>query len=92
MTLQGMDDQTYFKILAETSEIQYLIVAAGGIATKTAVENILMKRYDLDRGDAHTFTNQAESLQDFMVYSGKVRWLAKRPVPKIEDYPEFKEM
>lgn len=89
MTLQGMSNQTYLKILDETIEIQYLIIAAGGIATKTAVENILMRRHSLNRSDAHSFTNYAESRQDFMVRSGKVQWLAKRPQPTIEDWPEM---
>ena len=90
--LIGMTDELYFEILDEVPEIQYLIVAAGGMATKTAVEEILMIRHNLDRSDAHTFVNLAESRRDFMIRSGKVVWQAKRPQPTIEKYPEFEKL
>jgi len=92
MTLTGMSDQTFSRLMDEVCEIQFLIVQAGGIATKTAVENIMMRRHQLDRGDAHSLTNYAESRQDFMVNNGRVEWLAARPKPTITNYPEFKEL
>lgn len=88
-TLQGMSDGQYFEILAEVAEIQFLIVEAGGMATKTAVEEVLMKRHGLDRSDAHTFVNVAAAGRDFMVRRGGVEWLADRPAPVVEKYPEI---
>jgi hypothetical protein len=85
-----MSDEQYKIILTEVPEIQFLIIQAGDMATKTVVEDILMTRYDLSRGDAHTFTNLAESLSDFRVGQRLgVRWTAKRPEPTTDKFPEL---
>lgn len=90
MILQGMDYQKYLALLDEVTAIQYLIIKSGGMATKSKVEDILMARFSLDRGDAHSLTNDAESRQDFMIVNGRVVWQAKhRQIPQIEDYPEI---
>lgn len=85
--LQGMSDQQFEQITNATVDIQYLIVKAGGMATKS--EDVLMARYGLDRGDAHTFTNFVESKnQGFRLSAQGVIWIAKRPQSKPEDYLE----
>lgn len=91
MTLQGMSDQTFETILNEVSEIQFLIVKAGKMATKSKVEDILMKRHGLDRGDAHTFTNCTENLniRDFRFRDIGIVWTAKRPEPTLDKFPEI---
>lgn len=91
MTLIGMTDQKYQEILAEVPEIQYLIVKAGGIATKTVVEQILMLRHNLDRGDAHTFLNinEGHNNRDFTIGQNGAQWqehTAKRPAPMMSKY------
>lgn len=94
MQLQGMTDQQYQEILAQINDIRYLIVKAGGMATKTRTEEVLMTRYGLDRGDAHTFVNLSESSgsYDFTIGRDVVRWTAVRPEPKLADWPEIKEV
>lgn len=94
MELQGMSDTQYFKLLEETADIQYLIVNAGGMATKTAVENILMRQYPgLSRSDAHTILNNVEcQKRSFIIGREGCKWLAARPEPKITDYPVFNEL
>lgn len=91
MQLQGMDDQTYYRLLDEVNDIRYLIVKSGKMATKTKVENVLMARYDFNRSDAHSLVNSTEAanVRDFMVSRHGVRWQAKRPEPRAEDWPEL---
>lgn len=86
-----MGDQMYFRLLDEVNDIRYLIIKAGGMATKTRVEGVLMVRYRCDRSDAHSLVNYAESAnkRDFMVSSKGATWQAKRPEPRAEDWPEL---
>ena len=81
----------YQAILAEVTEIQYLIIASGGMATKTKVEGVLMARHDLSRSDAHSFLNTAESQNKraFHISKSGTTWTAQRPEPQLEDYPEL---
>lgn len=91
MQLQGMDDQTYFRLLDEINDIRYLIVKAGGMATKSRVEEVLMARYKFDRSDAHSLVNCAEAAnaRDFMIGRNGATWQAKRPEPKLENWKEL---
>jgi len=89
MTLQEMTDAQFSAILSEVSEIQYLIIKVGGIATKSRVEDVLMTQHGLDRSDAHTFTNCAESrnIRDFYISDDRVIWACKsRPEPIASKY------
>jgi hypothetical protein len=94
MELQGMSDEQYKKILDQITDIRWLIIRAGGIATKTVVENILMLRYGCSRGDAHTLLNCSENLnaQHIMMGRDGAQWLSKRAMPKLEDWPELMEL
>jgi hypothetical protein len=89
--LQGMSDKQFGEIIQATEDIQYLIIKAGGMATKSRVENVLMERYDLDRSDAHEFTNRVESYnrRTWRSQWGGVVWVAGRDEPVLEDYPEL---
>lgn len=87
-----MDDKHFFSILDEISDIQYLIVVSGGMATKSLVEKVLIERHkELSNGDARTFTNYAEGQPRSFIIGRKVTWIAKRPEPKIENYSELGE-
>ena len=94
MQLQGMSDRTYFRLLDEVTDIRYLIVTKGGMATKSLVEDVLMARHGLDRGDAHSLLNANESANtiDFMIDRRGVHWQAKRKEPDIDDWPEIIEL
>ena len=89
MQLQGMSDEQFAAITDAAVDIQYLIIKSGAMATKTAVENVLIDRFNLDRSDAHTVVNFVESRRDFSVGGGRVTWQAQRPEPKSWDYPEL---
>lgn len=89
MDLQTMTDQQFEVVADAAVDIQYLIVKSGGMATKTKVEDVLMGRYQLSRGDAHTIVNFVESRQDFTVGSGRIRWQANRPEPQPQQYPQM---
>lgn len=45
----------------EALDIRRTIIAAGGMATKTAVEDVLMERHGMERGDAHSIMNHIEA-------------------------------
>lgn len=89
MQLQGMSDEQYQKILSQVPEIQFLLIQAGKMATKSRVENVLMAKYGLDRSDAHTFTNMSEQYNCRDFYLNPLTWVADRPRPRIEDWPEL---
>lgn len=85
-----MDQKTFEQLLKEAQEIEFLIIDDGGMATKTAVETILMNRHpDLSRADAHTITNAKESAVRVCNFrGGELAWTAPRDQPKPEDWPE----
>lgn len=89
--LLALTDAQYEAILSEVSEIQFLIIKAGGMATKTKVENVLMTRYGFDRCDARTFTNSAESrnVRAWEMLARGLAWRGVGPEPTIEKYPEL---
>lgn len=72
----------------EALNIRYLIMQNNGNASKTAVEDVLMKRHPgLERYDAHQLMNHIEQYQldrDIMHC-----WKLKRPAPTMEQYPEI---
>lgn len=47
--------------IAAALETRRSIVASGGMATKTAVENIIMPKFNIDRSEAHDIMNEIES-------------------------------
>lgn len=63
MKTQEQLDQEYqewLKMVAAAIAIRERIVSAGGMATKSKVEDELMPMFGIDRGDAHTIMNHIE--------------------------------
>lgn len=90
MTLIGMSKETYQKILSEVDEIRYLISLSGTLNNWPTIESILMERHNLTVNEVQTFINFGRSRFGFSVEDGPV-WIADRPEPKIENYPEVAE-
>lgn len=61
MKTQAQLDAEWRELVAEALEIRRSIVASGDMATKTAVENVLMQRHGISRSDAHGILNHIES-------------------------------
>lgn len=79
-------------ILDDVPKLQFLIVQAGGMATKSLVEDMLMLRHNIDRYTAHEYTNENERLnvQYFRIGNG-IRWI-KGDAPALKDYPEVNQV
>lgn len=87
--------KTQDDLYQETQAIRYLIIKGGGMANKSKVEDILMKRHGISRMDAHDITNQIEYRNDggSWFYLHPARWVHKNvPEPMMKDYPEIKEV
>ena len=54
------DYDKWLDMVREAIGIRNAIVASGGMATKTSVENVLMERHGIDRYDAHNIMNHIE--------------------------------
>ncbi len=93
MTLIGMSKETYQKILDEVDDIYYLIASQDKLANRPMVEKILAERHNLNSYDILTFTelNVKEIAFHFPESNHSPVWIADRPEPKIEDYPEIEE-
>lgn len=80
--------------IIEAIRIRFLIVKAGRMATKTAVEDVLMIRHpELDRAAAHDVMNTIEYTQAerpyFRFRDRGICWIADTPEPQPGDYPEI---
>ncbi len=93
MSLIGMSKETYLKILDEVDEIHYLIIQ-NYLTYYPTVEEILMKRHNLNSDDVRSFLQLSRQISDFpfRYSSPKSKWIADRPAPKLEDYPEVAEL
>lgn len=62
-TKEQLDEElrAWLQLVDEALAIRRAIVAAGGMATKTAVENELMQRHGMSRSDAHSIMNHIEA-------------------------------
>ncbi len=92
MALVGMSAETHRKILDEVDEIYYLINSGGRFTNTLEVENVLMKRHGLTIDDARSFIHLSykHDVAYKLVETGPV-WVADRPEPKLENYPEVSE-
>lgn len=69
---------------------QYLVVVGGGIARKSDGEAWLMARYGIDDYRARQITNQVTDGPTYFTISREgVEWVANRPAPMAEQYPEI---
>lgn len=101
-TLQRMiaDHHRYLATLREKSfsimlnaavDWQYLTVKAGRMAHKSECDSWLMTRYGIDECAARDITNTITSgPRHFITGNDGVSWIATRPEPKEEDYPDLK--
>ena len=94
LQLHGMSDKVYNQLLDEITDIRWLVMKAGRMATKTVVEDVLMERYNCNRGDAHTLLNYSENINscDIVINRDGAQWLSNRPMPKIQDWPEIRRL
>jgi len=85
-----MTDTEFTALIREALQVQYLIVKAGGMATKSRVEDALMTRHSIDRSLAHDVTNTVESrnLRAWDTCFG-FRWAGIGPEPQAGDWPEI---
>lgn len=76
----------------EVECIRYLILTQEGMATKSLIEDILIARYGIDRGEARTFTNEAEFRNLRYVKFNPVRWATiDHPEPTMAQFPEVSD-
>jgi hypothetical protein len=76
-------------------DVQFLIIKAGGMATKSRVEDYLMAHFGIDRYPAHQIMNDIEfrNLCPF-IFSNGVFWNQAdmlRPEPTLEMYPTLED-
>ena len=88
-----ISEERWNEILQAAIDWQYLIVLAHGMARKSDCEAWLMPRFDIDHFTASQITNAiTDGPRYFMCPSTGVEWqawVAKRPAPKPEDYPDI---
>jgi hypothetical protein len=65
--------------------IRYAVYQAGGMATKSGVEDVLMRRYGVERDIAHEAMNHIE----YFGLDSLRRWRGSGDVPALADYPEI---
>jgi hypothetical protein len=83
-----MTDSEFEALVHEAVEIKYVIFEAGGMATKTAVEDVLMLRHPgLGRHEAHDVLNRAEFLN--LKIRKPYACEANADRPTLDDYPEI---
>lgn len=88
-----MNEETFNELIMEAIDIRFLIVKAGGMATKSIVENVLMLRHQIERLDAHDIMNHIENCRVDQDYFRGSIWQAKhKNEPAASDYPEISRM
>jgi hypothetical protein len=86
-----MTDSEFEALVHEAVEIKYVIYKAGGMATKTAVEDVLMLRHSgLDRYEAHDVLNRVEFLN--LKIRKPYACEANTERPTLADYPEISQV
>ncbi len=78
----------WLRMIEEAEDWKYLIVKAGGMARKSDLDDWLMARHGLTRGEAHDIANHVEYInrQLWRTSYGSVAWALSRPEPTREDY------
>ena len=77
-------EQKHFDALVqEAIRVRYAVYQAGGMATKSGIEDVLMHMFGIDRGLGHLVMNHIEQhdLDSFRF------WHSEGPEPTLEDYP-----
>lgn len=82
-----MTDEQYNEALIACEDWRYLVVLAGGMATRSALDVWLQNRYEIDNGIARSINNDStQTLPPFQIENGRVTWTAQRPEPTYEQY------
>lgn len=87
--LTDLSDDEYQKLLRAAQDWRYLIVKSGKMATKSKLDEWLMRTYNLSSMAARIISNSEEN-HPFEIWNGEVHCTAKRPEPKLKDYPTIK--
>ena len=85
---------TFERLCEIATDVRFLIVKGGGMATKSAIEDYLMARFGITRDVPHEVTNSLESrnVHPMSISDGQIYWdsgAAQRPEPKASDYPDL---
>ena len=87
----GLDDN-YWNLIREAISIKYLIYMNGGNASKSAVEDVLMKRLGTGRYNAHQVMNIIEFYNLDASCIVNKRWTYTNwENPVMRNYPEILE-
>ncbi|MBE2198102.1 MAG: hypothetical protein IAE79_05790 [Anaerolinea sp.] len=78
-------DELFETLVQEACRIRYAVYKAGGMATKSGVEDALMYFHGIERDMAHDVMNHIEynALDSFR------EWRGTGDEPKLSDYPEI---
>lgn len=88
------DEETYTQIQQAAEDLRYLICASGGMATKSRVEDYLIRQFGISRYMAHNVMNdqEARNVRPVVFSGGKACWnqaQMNRLAPTPEQYPHL---
>lgn len=88
------DDENYAQIQRAAEDLRYLICASGGMATKSRVEDYLIRQFGISRYLAHNVMNdqEARNVLPVVFSDGKAYWnqaQMSRPAPEPAQYPHL---
>ena len=96
-----MTDSEYQDLLNHANNWRYLMTLASRtmdyqqllkhvkVTTKGDLDTWLMLRFDLNEINARMISNYSMDNIDFKTGRDGVKWIAKRPAPTWEEYPEL---
>ena len=80
-----MRTMEFDQLILEAIKVRYAVYQAGGMATKSGVEDVLMHRFGVDRHFAHMVMNHLE----YYSLDSTREWTGEGEVPTLADYPEI---
>lgn len=98
-----MSDRNYDELMNHANNWRYLMtLASDGLSgrealahsrrtTKGDLDAWLMGRFGLEAHEARFVSNYSGERIDFLMRWGEVKWVASRPAPTWEEYPELRE-
>ena len=78
-------NETFDELVQAAIRIRYAVYQAGGMATKSGVEDVLMHRYGAERDIAHEVMNHIE----YYNLDSLRWWRGEGDAPTMADYPEI---
>lgn len=92
LLLNSANDWRYLMTLASIGLTGREAVQHSRRTTKGDLDAWLMKRFNLSQTEARDISNYSMEQVDFKTgRPGEVRWIAKRPAPTWDNYPELVE-